>query len=84
MKHFPPAKLWLYGAIAFGFVMLESPLILVANRIEPTVLGIPFFLAWNLFWWLMLTLTFLVAYFTNWGSATPARRGHHPADQGEK
>lgn len=66
-----PRKLSLYASMMVCFVMLESPLILIANSIEPMLFGLPFFLVWNLFWWFVLTMTFLVAYLTNWGSPTP-------------
>ncbi|KPQ31059.1 hypothetical protein [Halomonas sp. HL-93] len=71
MKYLTPHKLALYGGIIFSFLMLESPVIMLANRIEPMVLGIPFLIVWNLFWWFVLTALFLVAYFTNWGSPAP-------------
>lgn len=63
-----PRKLALYGGLLLGFIMLESPMILMANQIEPIVMGIPFFFLWNLGWWAFLTALFLVAYLTNWGS----------------
>jgi len=72
MKYLTPLKLSLYGGMLFSFIMLESPLIMLANRIEPTVMGLPFLLVWNLFWWFVLTALFLVAYFTNWGSPEPS------------
>lgn len=70
MKYLTPLKLSIYGGMLFIFVMLESPVILLANRIEPMLMGIPFLLVWNLFWWFALTALFLVAYLTNWGSPT--------------
>lgn len=68
MKHLPPLKLALYAGMILGFVMLESPVILLANRIEPVLLGMPFLLWWSLLWWAFLTAVFLVAYLTDWGS----------------
>lgn len=53
--------------------MLESPLILLANQVEPTIMGIPFFFVWNLGWWIFLTALFLVAYLTNWGSKSATK-----------
>lgn len=50
-----------------GLIMMESPIILWANKIEPMVLGIPFLLFWVLFWWAFCTVLFLVAYKYNWG-----------------
>ncbi|MDR5860168.1 hypothetical protein FZZ93_07165 [Halomonas eurihalina] len=67
-KMLPPRKLALYGSMFLGFLMLESPMILVANQIEPMIMGVPFFFIWNLGWWAFLTALFLVAYLTNWGS----------------
>ncbi|MFN2411114.1 MAG: DUF3311 domain-containing protein, partial [Halomonas sp.] len=72
MKHLTPLKLSIYGGIIFSFLMLESPAIMLANRIEPMMMGMPFLLAWNLFWWLALTAIFFVAYLTNWGSPSSA------------
>ncbi|UYG00297.1 hypothetical protein [Halomonas sp. GD1P12] len=83
MKNLPRPKLVLYAGIIISFVMLESPLILLANQIEPLIMGVPFLLAWNLFWWFVLTALFLAAYFTNWGSASaPLNQPKEPA--GEK
>lgn len=67
-KTFPPKKLAIYGAMLLGFIMLESPMIMVANKVEPMIMGIPFLIIWNLGWWAFLTVLFLVAYLTNWGS----------------
>lgn len=50
-----------------GLVMLESPIILWANKIDPMVLGLPFLLFWVLFWWTFCTILFLIAYKFNWG-----------------
>lgn len=55
------------AATVLGLIMLESPIILLANRAEPTVLGFPFLLAWVLFWWAFCTAVFLVAHLMNWG-----------------
>ncbi|WP_432695260.1 DUF3311 domain-containing protein [Marinobacterium sp. YM272] len=35
---------------------------LIANRIEPTVLGIPFFMAWYILWMCLLFVGTFVAY----------------------
>lgn len=72
MKHLTPLKLSIYGGMILGFLMLESPAIMLANRIEPMLMGLPFLLVWNLFWWFVLTALFLVAYLTNWGSPAPS------------
>ncbi|GKW48853.1 hypothetical protein [Halomonas sp. NCCP-2165] len=76
MRNLPIAKLYLYAGILLGFVMLESPLIMTANQIEPMVMGVPFFFIWNLGWWAFLTSLFLVAYLTNWGSRTAPATQH--------
>ncbi|WP_184404167.1 DUF3311 domain-containing protein [Geomicrobium halophilum] len=47
--------------------MLESPIILLANRIEPTIFGLPFLIAWVLIWWSFCTIIFFIAYKLNWG-----------------
>lgn len=73
MRSIPPLKLVLYGGILLGFVMLESPLIMLANQVEPMVLGMPFFFFWNLAWWFAITVLFLIAYLTDWGSHTGRR-----------
>lgn len=69
-KTLPPCKLAIYGGMVLGFLMLESPMILVANQVEPMIMGMPFFFIWNLGWWAFLTALFLVAYLTNWGSGS--------------
>lgn len=53
--------------IILGLIMMESPILLLANRIEPIVLGMPFLLFWTLLWWGFCTIVFLIAYQTNWG-----------------
>lgn len=53
--------------IIIGLIMLEGPFILLANRIEPMILGMPFLLFWTLLWWFICTLVFFIAYQTNWG-----------------
>ena len=72
MKLLTPLKISLYGSMILSFLMLESPAIMLANRIEPMVFGIPFLIVWNLFWWFVLTALFLLAYLTNWGSPVRA------------
>lgn len=67
-KKYPKRKIVLYTLILIGFIILETPLILLANKAEPFILGLPFFIFWNLFWWFILTVLFLVGYLTNWGS----------------
>ena len=62
-------KFVIYSLMILGFVMLESPMILVANQVEPMIMNIPFFLLWNLGWWAFITILFLVAYVTDWGSS---------------
>ena len=79
MKYLPPLKLARYSGMLLGFFMLESPIIMLANRIEPMLMGLPFLLAWNLFWWFALTALFLVAYLTNWGS--PSSTANHTIKQ---
>ncbi|ALM53345.1 hypothetical protein [Halomonas huangheensis] len=72
-KTFTTRKLVIYGGLLLGFIMLESPLILVANQVEPMIMGVPFLFVWNLVWWAFLTVLFLVAYLTNWGSKSVSR-----------
>ncbi|QEM82608.1 hypothetical protein [Halomonas binhaiensis] len=69
-KTFTTRKLAIYGGMLLGFIMLESPLVMVANHVEPMVMGVPFLFVWNLGWWAFLTILFLIAYLTNWGSTT--------------
>lgn len=65
---YPRKKKLLYVLIILVFIVLETPLIMMANSSEPFVLGMPFFLFWNLLWWFIGTVLFLIAYLTNWGS----------------
>lgn len=58
--------------------MVESPIILAANRIEPTVFGIPFLLVWVLLWWAFCTAVFAIAHLVGWGKPNTADR--HPED----
>lgn len=50
-----------------GLIMLESPIVLLANSIEPVLFGLPFLIVWVLFWWAFCTIMFYIAYKTNWG-----------------
>ncbi|ERN51459.1 DUF3311 domain-containing protein [Alkalihalophilus marmarensis] len=68
-KRYPKKKKILYSLIILCFIVLETPLILLANTTEPFVLGMPFFLFWNLVWWFVLTGLFFIGYMINWGSA---------------
>jgi hypothetical protein len=61
-------KILLYTLIIISFIVMESPFILLANLLEPTILGIPFFIFWNLLWWFITSLLFLIGYLTDWGS----------------
>ncbi|UCZ51918.1 DUF3311 domain-containing protein [Bacillus shivajii] len=65
---YPRKKIMLYSLIILVFIILETPLILLANTTEPWILGMPFFLFWNLLWWFIGTVLFLLAYLTDWGS----------------
>jgi len=59
--------MFFHVATILGLVMLISPVLLFANTIEPTIFGMPFLLAWVLFWWGYCTVVFLLAHFYNWG-----------------
>lgn len=61
-------KSYIYSILGiFGLFMMEGPVILLANRIDPVIMGMPFLLFWILFWWLFCTVVFFVAYRRNWG-----------------
>lgn len=77
-KTLPPRKIAIYAGMLLGFVMLESPVIMIANKVDPMIMGVPFLFVWNLGWWAFLTGLFLVAYLTNWGSGSvsAAPRSH--------
>ncbi|WP_210470668.1 hypothetical protein [Sporosarcina sp. 6E9] len=68
----PGKKVLLYSLIILCFIMMESPVILLANKVEPIILGIPFLIFWSLIWWFVLTVLFLIGYLTNWGSKLKA------------
>src|SRR5690554_4950452 len=68
-KTLSPRKLAIYGGMLLGFVMLESPMIMIVNKIDPMIMGAPFLFVWNLGWWAFLTGLFLLAYLMNWGSS---------------
>jgi len=68
LSKYPQMKKWLYSMLILVFLILETPFILMANAAEPFVLGLPFFLFWNLLWWLIGTILFFIAYLTDWGS----------------
>jgi hypothetical protein len=68
---YPRKKIVLYSLIILFFIMMETPMILLANKVEPFVFGLPFFLFWVLLWWFICTVLFLIGYITNWGSKSP-------------
>ncbi|MCL7745665.1 DUF3311 domain-containing protein [Halalkalibacter alkaliphilus] len=68
LSRYPRKKVLLYSLIILVFVVLETPLIMLANTSDPFVFGLPFFLFWNLLWWFIGTALFLIAYLTDWGS----------------
>ncbi|CAM0553829.1 hypothetical protein EHLJMEHL_03923 [Vreelandella titanicae] len=70
MKYLTPLKLSIYSVMLFSFFMLESPVIMLTNRIEPLLMGIPFLLVWNLFWWFVLTALF-------WWPISPTGAAQH-------
>ncbi len=57
----------LIGLVILGLVMMESPVILWANKVNPMVLGMPFLLFWVLLWWAFCTVVLLIAFKLNWG-----------------
>lgn len=48
------------------FAMVNPPVIGIANRIYPTVLGMPFLVAWVLIWWLLAGVVAVVAAWKVW------------------
>jgi len=48
---------WIVAAYALFFVAMNWPVLALANRTEPRVAGLPFLVAWYLFW------SFAVAIF---------------------
>ncbi len=57
----------LTGLVVLGLIMMESPVILWANKVNPMVLGMPFLLFWVLLWWAFCTVVLLIAFKLNWG-----------------
>lgn len=77
MKYLTPLKLSIYSVMLFSFFMLESPIIMLANRIEPMLMGIPFLLVWNLFWWFVLTALFFGGLFHQLGQPRTNHGSRH-------
>ncbi|MBD1382024.1 hypothetical protein [Metabacillus arenae] len=46
--------------IIFSLLMTATPIVILANKIQPFVLGIPFFAFWNIFWPFMLFVLVVV------------------------
>ncbi|SFE58541.1 DUF3311 domain-containing protein [Alteribacillus iranensis] len=67
MKNRNNTRIFLFAASIFGLIMMESPLLLAANRVEPFIFGFPFLVAWILFWWAFCTILFFIAHKMNWG-----------------
>lgn len=54
MKGNTLAKRIVVALIILSVCMTASPLVILANKIEPFTLGVPFFFFWNVFWPTML------------------------------
>lgn len=67
------STVFFHTAVIFGLIMLETPIVLLANNIEPVVFGLPFLIFWVLFWWLFCTIIFLIAYIKKWGKKNSIR-----------
>ncbi|MEM3449830.1 MAG: hypothetical protein QXO75_07930 [Nitrososphaerota archaeon] len=48
------------------FAMVNPPLISIANRIHPTIFGMPFLVAWVLIWWLLAGIVAVIAAWKVW------------------
>ncbi|MGQ9759452.1 MAG: hypothetical protein ACUVQ5_02620 [Candidatus Methanomethylicaceae archaeon] len=48
------------------FAVVNWPILTVANRIEPTILGMPFLVAWILIWWLIASVVAIIAAWKVW------------------
>lgn len=57
----------IYGILLIGFLSIEFPGILLINRIDPWILGLPFLYGFVLLIWAIMTLTLLYAALTAWG-----------------
>lgn len=62
-------RIFLIAMPTIGLIMLESPILLLANSIEPVLLGFPFLIVWVLFWWAFCTIMFFIAYKMDWGKS---------------
>ncbi|SFE44456.1 Protein of unknown function [Lentibacillus persicus] len=67
------SKMFFHVAVIFGLIMLETPIVLMANNIEPVIFGMPFLVFWVLFWWFFCTIIFLIAYMKKWGKKNSIR-----------
>lgn len=56
---------WTIPYFALCFLAQIWPLAGVANRIEPRILGLPFFLSWYVIWVFLIFLGLLVLYRTS-------------------
>ncbi|GAK04208.1 hypothetical protein JCM19037_2593 [Geomicrobium sp. JCM 19037] len=63
----PRQRFWLFFVVIVGLAMLQSPLLLLVNRVEPMIFGIPFLIFWIFSWWAFLTIFLFIAYKLNWG-----------------
>lgn len=48
------------------FAMVNPPIIGFANRIYPTIFGMPFLVAWVLIWWLLAGVVAIIAGWKVW------------------
>ena len=66
-------KIILYLAFAICILMTQWPMITFVNKIEPMILGLPFVLAWVLFWIIIGTGILLIGAITNYGKGSEGR-----------
>ncbi|WP_408011443.1 hypothetical protein ACJROX_14785 [Pseudalkalibacillus sp. A8] len=60
MKNNTKAKRIVIVLIVLSICMTASPIVMLANKVRPFALGVPFFFFWNLFWPTMLFILSIV------------------------
>lgn len=64
----------LWSLIIIGFAAIEFPGILLINRIEPRIFGLPFIYGFTLIIWFFLCILMYAGYRMSWGFQSHEQR----------
>jgi hypothetical protein len=63
-RRIPLRRWWIVVVYVLFFVALNWPVLALANRVEPRIAGMPFLIAWYLFWSSCTAVFHLIVLFS--------------------